>query len=39
MKKNEKKHVLQFKFFFFYYFFIIGPLALYFKDDLQILRR
>jgi hypothetical protein len=35
MKKNEKKHVLQFeKTYFLYNSFWAGPLALHFKDDL-----
>jgi hypothetical protein len=35
MKKNEKKHVLQFNLFFsFTNSFLTGPLVLYFKDDL-----
>ncbi len=34
MKKNEKKHILQFvKMCFFKNFFLVGPLALHFKDD------
>jgi hypothetical protein len=35
MKKNEKKHILQFeKMYFLYCSFLAAPLALHFKDDL-----
>jgi hypothetical protein len=35
MKKNEKKHILQFKkMYFLYWSFLAVALALHFKDDL-----